>query len=444
MRFAPARSEKQIALTLHRLHAGQLPIANHPARFRVVMCGRRFGKSAMGIRWACDMAIAGKMVGWFAPNYKYAGEAWREMVSRLGAITSHKSEQDQRLELVTGGVIEVWTLDKDDPARGRKYHAAVIDEAGIVRDLLMIWQSAIRLTLADYEGRALFLGTPKGRQHGFVQLFNKGLAQEDGWMSFRASMADNPYIPRAEIEAAKRDLPPAIYDQEVLGIPADDGGNPFGVEAIKNCTKELTDPDNLGHKPIVWGWDLARAQDWTVGIAIDAMGNVVRTERWQLVSWSETVKRITEMTEDAPAWGDATGVGDPIIERLQEAGVSIVGFMFTQKSKQSLMERLATAIQHGEVNFPPGVIPAELDTFTYEYTAGGVRYTAPDGLHDDAVMSLGLAVYGFDRIRPTLKAEALAVPDGLRYDPNAISDYIGDEGSGRDIEGFGAQLPLNW
>jgi hypothetical protein len=430
-----------VDVVLHRLHPGQQKIVAHSARFKVVMCGRRFGKTALGIRCACDTAIAGKLVGWFSPTHKYALEVWRELLNRLAPIIANKSEQDKRIELVTGGVIEIWTFDTDDPARGRKYHRVIVDEAGLVPELERVWQSAIRLTLVDYQGDALFLGTPKGRQHGFVVLFAKGQSGNADWMSFRTSTLDNPYIPISEIEEARKDMPAAIFAQEIEGIPADDGGNPFGQTAIAECTKsKMPDADDPDHMPVVWGWDLARAQDWTVGIALDMAGNVVRVERWQLLPWSETVKKISQCTGDTPAWGDATGVGDPIIERLQEFGVPIEGFTFGSKSKQTLMERLASVIQHKEITFPMGVIAAELETFTYHYTATGVRYTAPSGLHDDAVMALGLAVYGYDRVRPMM--QALPMRPRLTGDPNRVEDYYGENGG--HVEGFDAQLPSQW
>ena len=268
-----------VQVVLHRLHPGQQAIVAHPARFKVVMCGRRFGKTAMGIRLACDTAIAGKKVGWFSPTHKYALEVWRELLSRLGPIIAVKSEQDKRIELVSGGVIEIWTFDTDDPARGRKYHRVIVDEAGLVPELERVWQAAIRLTLVDYSGDALFLGTPKGRQHGFVVLFAKGQGGHPDWHSFRTSTLDNPYIPASEIEEARRDMPPAIFAQEIEGVPADDGGNPFGQTAIAAITRPtMPDADIPEHMPVVWGWDLARAQDWTVGVALDVSGNVVRLE----------------------------------------------------------------------------------------------------------------------------------------------------------------------
>jgi len=287
----------ETVIRLHRRHPGQQAIANHPARFRIVMCGRRWGKSACGIREVCDVALAGQPAAWFAPSYKIALEAWRELVDRLAPVTSRMSEQDKRLELVTGGVIEVWTLDTPDPARGRKYKLAVIDEAGIVRDLLEVWQAAIRPTLVDLGGRALILGTPKGRRHGFVTLFNRGLTDDPDWQSFRASTLENPYIPAEEVEIARRELPPEVFAQEFEGVPTDDGANPFGLDAIRRAVQ--SDDRLVPTEPVVYGVDLARSLDYTVVVGLDAYRRIVTLDRWQ-APWA-----VTKQTGCLPSHCDA-------------------------------------------------------------------------------------------------------------------------------------------
>ena len=335
-------SNNSLEVSVYKLHKGQEEIAEDDARFRVVMCGRRFGKTALGITLACKAAIDGQPVGWFAPGYKYALEAWRELVQRLGPVTQRVSEQEKRLELITGGVIEVWTLDTQDPARGRKYALVVIDEAGIVRELTETWQAAIRPTLVDLGGRALILGTPKGRRHGFIQMFNRGnLEEEPDWQSFRASTLDNPWIPPEEIDAARKELPADVFAQEFEGIPLDDGVNPFGLDAIRGSVQEM---DEEPDEPVVWEVDLARAQDFTVAIGMDAWRRVVRLERWQ-APWSVTKDRVRELIGDTPAVVDSTGVGDAIVSDLQEAGCMVTGFTFSRPSKLRLMQRLVAAFR---------------------------------------------------------------------------------------------------
>jgi hypothetical protein len=421
-----------VQVVLHRLHEGQRAIAEHPARFKVVMCGRRWGKSAFGIRWLCDGALAGQPVAWFAPSYKIALEAWRELVERLSPITDRVSEQDKRLELKTGGVVEVWTLDGPDPARGRRYARVVIDEAGIVRDLLEVWQAAIRPTLVDLAGTALMLGTPKGRRHGFVSLFQRGQGDDPDWQSFRAATADNPYIPLEEVEAARKELPPEIFQQEFQGIPTDDGANPFGLEAIRSCIGELS-----SHPAVVFGVDLARSLDYSVVLGLDAWGRVCFLDRWQL-PWAETKTRVAELTKNTPVVADATGVGDAIVMDLQNQGVDVTPHIFTQPSKLRLMQRLVAAFQGKQVMIPDGWLVQELEAFEFVYTATGVKYEAPRGYHDDGVMALGLALHGWDRVQaaPPEPWTPLPFPPD---DPN-----VSRETSGFAVAGSYTQLPGEW
>lgn len=426
-----------IEIKLHKLHPGQIKIADSDARFRVVMCGRRFGKTALGITTACKAAIDGQPVGWFAPGYKYALEAWREIVQRLGPVAERVSEQEKRVELITGGVIEVWTLDTQDPARGRKYALVVIDEAGIVKDLTETWQAAIRPTLADLRGRALILGTPKGRRHGFMSMFNRGLQDDEpNWESFRASTLENPYIPPEEIEEARRELPEEVFSQEFEGIPLDDGANPFGLKKIEESIGEVGDAP-----VVVWGVDLARAQDFTVAVGLDAWQRVVRLERWQ-APWAVTKERVQDLVKDTPAIVDATGVGDAIVSDLQDSGHLIAGFVFTGPNKLRLMQRLIAAFQNKELTLPdePWLI-SELESFEYTYTSSGVKYEAPRGLHDDGVMALGLALHGWDRVQG-VRPEEFQPLQTSGDDPYFRKDESESSSPSSSIGDFAQQLPM--
>ena len=403
-----------VEVRLARRHPGQEVIHRHSARFKVVMCGRRFGKTAMGVREACDVALAGQPVGWFAPTYKYVLEVWRELLERLRPVIARSNDQERRIELVTGGVIEMWTLDSPDPGLGRKYKLVVIDEAGIVPELLLIWQQAIRPTLVDLGGDGLFLGTPRGRRHGFVQLFSRGeRADEPDWQSFRARTLDNPYIPPEEVESARRELPPEVFAQEFEGIPTDDGANPFGLDAIMQATKPVPKGD-----PVVWGADLARSMDYTVLVGLDAWRRVVALHRWQ-APWAITKARIKGLVGDVPVVADATGVGDAIVADLQAMGCSVTPHVFTQPSKLRLMQRLIAAFQGNELAIPDTQeatwLTQELNAFEFTYTASGIRYEAPRGEHDDGVMALGLALYGWDRIQG-------AVPEA----PPPVAEVVDD------------------
>jgi hypothetical protein len=212
-------------------------------------------------------------------------------------------------------------------------------------------------------------------------------------------------------------LPDHVFRELYLAEPSDDEGNPFGADHIRACIAPLS-----GKPAVAWGWDLARKQDWTVGIGLDAEGCVAIALRFQK-PWSEQVKIIKKFVGRTPALIDETGVGDPIVEAIKRPdhgergnGAEIYqlscprleGFRFTSASKQMLMEGLALAIHERKVRFPQGPISIELDNFEYEFTRLGVRYSAPPGMHDDCVCALALAWACFERKKRGYNLDAMA------------------------------------
>jgi hypothetical protein len=371
------------------LHPGQLRVLREAGRFNVLECGRRFGKTHLGVQLAIDVAIDGGEVGWFAPTYRYLADPWRAVDKALGPAIVKVDRVEKRLDLISSGSIDFWSLDSVDAGRGRRYDRVIIDEAGIVRDLGPAWQETIRATLADKQGDAWFLGTPKGRNF-FHRCFERGQIADGGWKSWRLPTTTNPTIRDEEIEAARREPPKQVFEQEFLGVPADDGGNPFGLDAIERCIAEKS-----SNPPKAIGVDLAKSVDYTVVCGLDEAGSVCLLERWQ-APWSETIGRIERMLGEVPALIDSTGVGDPIVEDLQRKQPRVEGFKFTQVSKQQLMEGLASAFQTGRIQIPDGWLRTECETFEYQYTRTGVRYEAPSGMHDDGVCALALALRCLD------------------------------------------------
>ena len=197
-------------------HSGQAKILNHAKRFNVLQCGRRFGKTTLGLHIALFSGIAGKTYGWFSPTYKLMSEQWTEITRQLAPIVSKTDKHTREVHLINGGRIDFWSLEKPDAGRGRKYHGVIIDEASVVRDLKTKWEQDIRPTLTDYKGKAWILGTPKGHNY-FHQMFLRGQKLNDDWISWRLGTKDNPTIPdlEAELLDAKKELPEAIFIRNI-------------------------------------------------------------------------------------------------------------------------------------------------------------------------------------------------------------------------------------
>jgi hypothetical protein len=198
------------------------------------------------------------------------------------------------------------------------------------------------------------------------------------------STYDNPYIDPSEIDEARGDLPELAFSQEYMAEFNENVANPFGAMYIQQCTYPMSN-----QPAVCYGIDLAKSYDYTVIIGLDQNGTVCHFDRFQ-EDWRSTKQRIMNLPR-SPILMDSTGVGDPIFEDLQAQGLDVTGYKFSSTSKQQLMTGLQTAIQQRKIAFPEGAITAELNIFEYEFSATGVKYSAPSGFHDDCVMALALA-----------------------------------------------------
>lgn len=359
-------------------HINQKPILNSESRFIVVMCGRRFGKSELCQIKLVKSAIKGQQIAYITPTYKLA----KQFYEKLGSALPYP-KKDLKIYFPNGGMVEFFTGERLDNLRGRKFNGVIIDEASFIPNLEQGWLNSIRPTLTDYKGWAMFLSTPRGKNF-FYSLYMK--SGEKDWQSFKYTTYDNPYIAPEEIDDARSQLPIAVFEQEYMANPMENASNPFGSQFIKMCTK----PQSLS-EPLYFGIDVAKSVDWTVIIGLDQNGNVSYLKRFQK-DWGSTKQEILNLPRK-PIVIDSTGVGDPIYEDLLRQGIQIQGLKFTSQSKQQLMMGLQTAIQTGKIGFPQGVITEELEVFEYQYTPTGVKYSAPSGFHDDAVMALALAYH---------------------------------------------------
>jgi len=204
----------EVTLRLPKRHAAQRQVVQEARRFNVLACGRRFGKTTLGLDVLISNkggALDGYPVAWFAPNSKLFDEVWHEAKRLLRPITSRVDSQQNTITLVTGGRVDFWTLHNTDaPGIGRKYARIVIDEAAIASKLERQWPMAIRPTLTDYSGDAWFLSTPRGANY-FKTLFDR---TDDDWRSWQMPTTANPHINPAEVEGAKAELPRLVYEQE--------------------------------------------------------------------------------------------------------------------------------------------------------------------------------------------------------------------------------------
>jgi phage FluMu gp28-like protein len=376
-----------------------------PARYSFIEAATKTGKTIGCVAWLFEQAMLhgkpGQNYWWVAPVYPQAAIAYDRMKRAAPEGTFRTNDGDLKLQVIdTGAMIWFKSGEKPDNLYGEDVYAAVLDEASRMRP--EAWY-AVRSTITATDGHIRFIGNVKGRHNWFYALARKAETGERG-MSYHKIVAADAVaagvLADEQIRNAKAELPDNVFRELYLAEPSDDGGNPFGLAAIGKCLAPLA------RGPVVaWGWDLAKSRDWTVGIGLNAEGNVSEFHRFQK-PWDDTLEYILR-TARAPSLVDSTGVGDPIVEMLQKrtSEQRFEGYVFSQSSKQRLMEGLAVAIQSEKITFPDGPIRTELEVFEYEYTRIGVRYSAPEdmGYHDDCVCALALAVMRHATARPSIK-----------------------------------------
>lgn len=192
---------------------------NH--RFRVVRCGRKFGKTTFAAEEIKDCAFAknDRRVIYIAPTLEDARRLMWDRIKNQFRNCAEKSN-DTRLELSIptqrGGTSTIFlgSWEKIDNYRGDEFDFIVFDETQLYRGFWTGWRDAMRPTLTPRKGAALFLGTPLGFNH-LYDLSNLELTDKD-FKTFHFTTYDNPYIPLEEIEAAKASLPPNSFGQEYL------------------------------------------------------------------------------------------------------------------------------------------------------------------------------------------------------------------------------------
>ena len=386
--------QKQIVLQLPAPHKAQLRVIQQAKRFNVVCCGRRWGKTVLGMDRLIHPALQGKPVAWFAPNYRLSSEVWRELQVTLGPLVASLNQQERRLELYGGGTVEIWSLDSSDAGRGRRYAAVVVDEAAMVPNLEQAWHS-IRPMLTDLRGEAWFLSTPKGMNY-FKTLFDHGQdPQRQEWASWQMATTENPYMDPAEIEAARADVTESAFHQEYLALFINWEGSVFrrvgdAATTIVKLNREV------GHEYVI-GCDWGRSNDYTVFLVLDTTAHAVvaldRSNRVDYTLQCDRLKSLSEKWQPRQIIAEQNSIGQPVIEQLTREGLRIQSFTTTNASKARAIEALALAFERSDIHIlNDPVLVSELVAYQAERLQSGLmHYGAPSGQHDDTVMALAMA-----------------------------------------------------
>ena len=411
----------------HCKRRGQAMVQLSRARFRTVMAGRQSGKTLTGIaeisQWA--MSEPKQILWWVAPSYRVKDRAWRGLLDFIPSeFIVRKNETELRLELGNGSNIWVKSADAPDSLVSEGLHGVICDEAGQWRE--SAWTQGIRPMLTVTKGKAVFLGTPRGR-NWFHRLWLLG-ERDPEYESFHWKTADSPYADPEELEEAQRNLPRDLYMQEYEADPHDNAQAVFRNH--RQCIGPLAEPD--GRSCI--GVDLARKVDFTALVGLNSKRRVFHVERFQL-DWAaqrqKIASRVMGFAPNIPFLEvDATGIGDQFVPDLRSAGLQVEPYIIgTNLAKTSLIDHLRISFEQNSITIPddPQLLH-ELDVFEFQVkdddgktkSVERYQYGAPRGDHDDLVVALALANWGLRGI--PIYASA----------PDRVTNYLNPRGRTRE------------
>ena len=373
-------------------------IISGAAKYHVACVGRQFGKSLMAINLSLYWMInEGPIkVLWVSPVYSQTTKVQKEMMQAIGAsgIVKNCNYSDNYIRLKNGSEIIFRSAEKYDNIRGLTVDYGILDEAAFMKE--DAWKEAIRPVFMVRGKKVLFISTPKGK-NWFHELFQ--LAKSPDYSNYHAytgSSYDTPYINLAEIEDAKRTLPPNVFQQEYLAKFIDSGG-----EVFSNLDKNLMPSYPSPQGKVYCGIDLGKQEDFTVATFMDSAGKVIDIYRANNKEWTTMTREIIDLIRkySATTMVEVNSIGDVIYEQIKNQWQDTHPFVTTSKSKNEMIEGLILDMNETTVKIPDSnVFPwllGELEVFTYDYNpkTRSIKYGHPSGLHDDCVISLAIVNY---------------------------------------------------
>lgn len=381
------------------LHQAQNEIAESTHRYRVVNCGRRFGKTTLAIEEIKGKALSKpSRIAYIAPTYQQARDiAWEMLKNELNPIITNVNESRLELKVRTldnkESLIVLRGWEAVETLRGQRFDFLIIDEVASMRNFWTGWQEVLRPTLTDTKGEALFISTPKGFNH-FYTLYEKE-KQDTDYKSFHFTSYDNPFIDKSEIDKARQELEENQFAQEYMADFRKVEGLVYNVPnelIIPPVDTTLKTEDRI--VGVDWGYRNPAAivvlylkdREWTIADEWKLSGRTT-AEIIQVLKNKMAEHRVTNAYPD-PAEPDR-------LEECRRAGISV---MEANKDIQAGVSMLQNLIKEKRLKVCSNCIYTIEEFNTYQYPEGvdGKPFKdVPEKLNDHLMDALRYAIYSY-------------------------------------------------
>lgn len=406
--------DERVRITMPKPHSDGQKRLLHSQGNDVVFAGRRWGKTHIGTQRIIKGALSDPgLYWWVGLGWKSASlkRAWRELKKFTTTIWSEYGDKPERhiresaKELDLPGGSEIWmrTAERPDSLAGEGIKGCVLDEFTLMQEI--VWTEYVEATLLDFKGWAMFIGVPKGNNWGAKLWKNCENKPDDfdghwngkrkRWTAHHYPTSSNPKLDPEDIEDIRLNTPQSLFRQEYLAEVVEHAGLVFrNIDACFGA-RSLEQPED--GKVYVFGLDWGKQDDYTVVTVIDVESHeVVKLARFNEIDYPsqlENIRQLYKLFMPRCIVAECNTLGEPLCDQLLVDGLPINKFFTSNASKREIIEALQVAFEQQYIKIPEDpILIAELEEFECETTAfGNVRYEAPEGSHDDCVMSLALA-----------------------------------------------------
>lgn len=385
------------------LHPMQLEVAEHPARFKVVVCGRQWGKTLLGASICVASALEGGTIWWVAPAYHIGELGWREIDNLCRQVNAgiggvrFEGRPTYRITLPTGGSIQLRSADNPDSLRGATLDGVVFDEAAQAKP--EAWP-ILEPTLTIRGGWAMFISTPRGL-NWYADLYEDAAHLPD-WQRWQLPSSSSPYMTDEALASAKQRQGSLYFSQEYMAEFISGGTGRFQAEWIQHYYTRFEGENKiyvLGDEPIAESSltkfhtvDLAWTQHENADYTVISTWGVTKKKHLILL---DVIRGRFEGPDILPklqlAYAKYGGVfaiekasrGISIIQDARRSGLAIKA-LSAHRDKEARALLPAAQMEAGRVWFPPASTPwyREIEEELLSF---------PAGRHDDFVDTFSYA-----------------------------------------------------
>lgn len=395
------------------LHSAQSLIAKDTHRFRVVNCGRRFGKTALAVLEMIAKALSDDnvRVAYFANTYQQARDIAWQMLKSLAApaiVNVNESRLEVQLRSQKGGTstITLRGWESVETARGIALHFVVLDEVASMKNFWPNWQEIVRPTLTDFSGEGLFISTPKGFNH-FYDLCQLEHDPERGrsFKTFHFTSYENPHIPKEELDEARAELPDNKFAQEYL---ADFRKTEGLVYKEFNRSLHIVDKVPQESKAVIGGIDFGFTNPYaSVVIKVDYDNNYwVISEKYLTGKTNTDIIDITKQeTKDYSVsyWYPDNAEPDRILE-MKRAGLNCKEISKGRGSILSGIDLIRELLKSNRIKIHSSCSSLIVELETYRYADKRINQNEPEEPikeNDHALDALRYAIVTYNPLKKT-------------------------------------------